>query len=440
MAKQATKKDGVKPRKARDRHVSLASIGDWQPPHDRAPLDLLAEQDRDRVQQLLPLRRERMSVSPFTFYRGSAIIMASDLAGLPVSGIQAQICGDAHINNFGVYASPERNLVFDLNDFDETAPGPWEWDVLRMSTSVRLEALERGFRAGLVDGLVRHSAEAYRVAMHEYAKMSPVDIWYDKVDVRDIVRGTPKKRREVLERQLARGKKRTGRQLAPKLTAGDPPRFVDQPPTFRKLGLESEEAPETLAMFDAYRSSLPDHVRALLDRYSIVDTAFKVVGVGSVGTRCYVSLHLADCGDPLLLQIKEASESVVTRFAGTQKYQQQGERVVLGQRLMQSVGDVFLGWCSSATKDFYVRQLRDMKISADLATMSVPGLWRYAEYCARTLARAHARTGDPVAIATYLGNSTDFDKAVTKFARTYVKLSKTDYDNFLAQSPTPPQE
>ena len=307
------------------------------------------------MQELLPLRRERMSVSPFTFYRGSAILMASDLASLPVSGIEVQICGDAHIANFGVYASPERNLVFDLNDFDETAPGPWEWDVLRMATSVRLAALDRGFRT-VADEMVRHSAAAYRQEMDVYAEMSPVDIWYDHLDVREIINGTPKKRREVLERQLARGKKRTGRQLAPKITAGDPPRFVDQPPTFRRMGLVDEDAPDALEMLEAYRTSLPDNVRSLFDRYAIVDTAFKVVGVGSVGTRCYVSLHLADCGDPLLLQIKEATESVVTRFAGTKHYQHQGERVVLGQRLMQATGDIFLGWSQGSGKDYYVRQ------------------------------------------------------------------------------------
>jgi uncharacterized protein (DUF2252 family) len=428
------KKNGAKPRKHRERHATLSTIGDWQPAADRAPLELLAEQDRGRVQELLPLRRERMSVSPFTFYRGSAILMASDLASLPVSGIEVQICGDAHIANFGVYASPERNLVFDLNDFDETAPGPWEWDVLRMATSVRLAALDRGFRT-VADEMVRHSAAAYRQEMDAYAEMSPVDIWYDHLDVREIINGTPKKRREVLERQLARGKKRTGRQLAPKITAGDPPRFVDQPPTFHRMGLEDEDAPDALAMLEAYRTSLPDNVRALFDRYAIVDTAFKVVGVGSVGTRCYVSLHLADCGDPRLLQIKEATESVVTRFAGTKRYGHEGERVVLGQRLMQATGDIFLGWTQTADQNYYVRQLRDMKISADLSSMPQISLWRYAGYCAKTLARAHARAGNPVAIAAYLAGSADFDKAVTRFARAYARVSKADYDAFCKESP-----
>ncbi len=435
MAEKEDRKNGAAKPAPRPRHETLGTIGAWRPPSGRTPLELLAEQDRDRVRRLLPLRRERMSVSPFTFYRGSAILMASDLASLPVSGIQVQLCGDAHIANFGVYASPERNLVFDLNDFDETAPGPWEWDVLRMATSVLLAARDLDCSERVCDSIVRFSAKTYRDEIRAYAKMSPLDVWYDHLDVREIVRGTPKERRKALERQLQRGKKRTGRRLAPKLTAGDPPRFVDEPPTFIRTGLDGRDVPDALAMLEQYRLTLPVNVRALFDRYKIVDTAFKVVGVGSVGTRCFVSLHVSECGDPLLLQIKEATKSVVTRFAGTQDWDDEGERVVTGQRLMQASGDIFLGWAKTPTHDFYVRQLRDMKISADLAGMMPVQLMRYGGYCAKTLARAHARTGDVTALAAYLGKSSDFDKAVTQFARTYAGVSKNDYDAFCAAAP-----
>jgi uncharacterized protein (DUF2252 family) len=418
------------PGKPLRRRVSRASFGSWRPAEQRSPLSLLEEQDRQRAQELLPLRRERMSVSPFTFYRGSAILMASDLATAPVTGIEVQVCGDAHISNFGVYASPERRLVFDVNDFDETARGPWEWDVLRMATSVLLAARENGFRSPLPDDMVRGSVKAYRQAMRSYANMSPLQVWYETVNLQDIVRGTPAKRRAALRQTLARGKRRTGDELLPKLTSGDPPRFVDRPPAFRRIGLESEFAAQAEDVLRGYQLSLPDNVRSLFDRYTMTDAAWKVVGVGSVGTRCLVSLHFSECGAPLLLQIKEAGTSVITRFTAGEEYANQGERVVRGQRLMQTASDIFLGWTRSHLGDYYVRQLRDMKISANLAGMSPNQLARYGAFCAETLARAHARSGDPTAIADYLGTSPKFDRAVARFARTYATVAQADYELF----------
>jgi uncharacterized protein (DUF2252 family) len=418
------------------RRVPRSSFGEWQPAAERAPLELLAEQERQRLQHLVPLRWERMAASPFAFYRGSAIVMASDLATLPVTGIDVQLCGDAHIANFGVYASPERNLVFDLNDFDETAPGPWEWDVLRMATSVVLAARERAFSKGVVEEAVRRNAGTYRETMRALTKRSPLEIWYECLDTRDIVRELPAFAKGDLKAMLERGKERTGEGLVPKLTAGVPPRFIDEPPTFVRIDLESEAAQEASAALEMYRSTLPSHVRVLFDRYSVVDAALKVVGVGSVGTRCLVVLHVSDGGHALLLQVKEAQRSVVSRFTGVDSHEHQGERVVYGQRLMQATSDVFLGWTHARegvlAGDYYVRQLRDMKISVNLSRIEPEAFVEYAAYCGRALASAHARSGNPGPIAEYLGRGSTFEDAAGRFAHTYAGLAEADYELFCA--------
>jgi len=419
------------------RRVPRSAFGEWKPESARDPLGLLAEQEKSRIAELLPLRHERMAASPFAFYRGAAVVMAADLATLPVTGLRVQVCGDAHIANFGGFGTPERDIIFDVNDFDETLPGWWEWDVLRMAASVVLAARTLGFSTPTAKRAVREGVRTYRRGMLRFATLSPVNVWYERIELRELTRqATPAQRRD-LRRHLKQSEASTARRLLPKLTAGEQPRFVDESQTFRRIGLEGDVAVNARTVLKKYRESLLPHVRTLIDRFTLRDMAQKVVGVGSVGTLCLVALFMTEKNDPLILQLKEADASVLESHLGRSPFKNHGERVVHGQHLMQAASDIFLGWTTSEGKDFYVRQLRDMKISIDLTSMLPDQLVRYARFCGWTLARAHARSGDPCAIAAYLGESDRFETSVGRFARTYADVTEGDYNLFVKKAHVP---
>ncbi|MET9609293.1 DUF2252 domain-containing protein [Streptomyces sp. NPDC006512] len=411
----------------------------------RDPLGILEAQSATRVPELVPIRYGRMSESPFRFYRGAAAIMASDLAGSPDSGITTQLCGDAHLLNFRLLASPERELMFDINDFDETLPGPWEWDVKRLSASFVIAGRANGFddaeRARIVSGTVR----SYREAMISFAGMGNLDVWYTKINdtgLKDLTTGRlHKKGRKKLDRALAKARARDTLQVFGKLTqlvdgrpmiAADPPLLVpmaDLLPDAERTTLERQFR----ALIDRYGLTLPSDRRHLLADYQLVDVARKVVGVGSVGTRCWIFLLLGRDGeDPLFLQAKEADTSVLADHVGASQYRNQGERVVAGQRLMQATSDMFLGWervegIDGKRRDFYIRQLRDWKGIAMPETMSPRQLETFGEVCGITLARAHARSGDRIAIASYLGRGDSFDRALVTFAEAYADQNESDH-------------
>ena len=424
--------------------VPRSSHAEFAPGPDRPdPVALLETQAGTRVPELLPIRYGRMALSPFTFFRGAALPMASDLAGTPRSGLTVQACGDAHLANFGLFASPERRLVFDINDFDETLPGPWEWDVKRLAASLEVAARSNDFSTKVRRDIVLASVAAYRGAMREFAGMTALEVWYAHADMAEV--------RARIEPRLAhRGRKALARSLAKARTkdnlgalsrfagvADGKPGIVGDPPLIvpmRDLVGDAAQATDQLrGMLESYRTSLGHDRRALLDQYELVDFARKVVGVGSVGTRAYMALMLGtDESDPLFLQAKEAGPSVLEAFAGTSEYDNCGQRVVVGQRLMQTVSDIFLGWVrvkgfDGRTRDFYLRQLRDWKGSAEIESMVPEGVRAYGELCGWTLARAHARSGDRIAIAAYLGSSPAFDVAVREFADAYADQTERDH-------------
>ena len=420
----------------------------FDPGPDRAdPIGLLEEQAASRVPELVPVRRGRMMVSPFTFFRGAALPMASDLATTPVSGLAVQACGDAHLSNFGIFGSAERRLVFDVNDFDETLPGPWEWDVKRLATSLEVAARENGFSRKQRHTIVKSAAARYRSAMRDFAGMSNLDVWYARVDIEELRREFDSKlkarQRKLMDKDLAKVRTRDSMQEVAKLTrvVDGRPRIISDPPLLvrgdelvsSRTEYEAYEA-QIRRLLTQYRRTLETDRRFLLETYSFADLARKVVGVGSVGTRCWIVLFLGQgASDPLFLQVKEAGESVLSRFVGASRYSNQGQRVVAGQRLMQAASDIFLGWQRSEagldgqSRDFYVRQLRDWKYSIPIENLVPRGMRLYGELCAWTLARAHARSGDRIAIAAYLGSSTIFDKAVTRFASTYADQNERDH-------------
>jgi uncharacterized protein (DUF2252 family) len=445
----------------------------WKPAQDRPdPVALLEAQNVTREPDLVPVRHGRMLVSPFTFYRGAAKIMAADLAETPVAGFNAQLCGDAHLSNFGVFASPERRLLFDLNDFDETLPGPIEYDVKRMAASFTIAARNNGFSKADTRAATMASVTAYREAMRDFAQMRTMDIWYASMDedeimrsVRGAVAGVKKEdkkegkkgKQEKTDKKLAERAGKTAAKTAEKAHTRDSMqalsklgelvdgkyRIISQPPVIIPLrdlastfGLSAEEADHVIReQFRAYRSTLQDDRRHLLERFEIVDAARKVVGVGSVGTRAFIVLVQGrDAADPLFLQIKEATASVLEEHLGKSKYRQHGERVVQGQRMMQAASDIYLGWTKGldVRRHFYWRQLRDMKGSAVVESMIPLGLSLYGRMCGWTLARAHARSGDPVAIAEYLGETDAFDKAITDFSMAYADQNEEDYAAFAA--------
>ena len=425
-----------------------SSHGTWEPRPDRPdPVALLEEQAAERVPELVPIRYGRMSASPLAFFRGAAYVMASDLAGSPQTGLRAQLCGDAHLANFGAFASPERQLLFDLNDFDETLPGPREWEVKRLAASVAVAGRENAFDAKRRTEIVRQLVGEYRQAMRRFATMKTLDVWYARASVSDVQellrsRGSVSHGRR-LEQAVAKGRRKDSARAFAKLAVtengevrirSDPPLLVpvadlvDRSGVLR-LGLGARK------LLESYLSSMTGDRRRLLGRYRYVDLARKVVGVGSVGTRCWVILLLGrDSSDPLFLQAKQAQHSVLERFVGKSEFSNHGQRVVEGQRLMQAASDIFLGWLRQPLgledlkpRDLYLRQLWDSKISADISAMRPSDMALYARLCAWTLARAHARSGDSIAIASYLGSSDVFDHAIAAFAEAYADQNERDH-------------
>jgi uncharacterized protein (DUF2252 family) len=476
---------------ARDREP-LSSHTKWRPAADRPdPVDLLVKQETTREPDLIPVRHGRMMVSPFTFYRGAATVMAADLAPTPVAGLEVQLCGDAHLSNFGAFASPERVLLFDVNDFDETLPGPFEYDVKRMAASFTIAGRNNGFSPADARAAALESVRAYREAMAGFAQMGMMDIWYahldedelrssiqselagvarqekaakkaekadkrakapKKAEKRAVKQAKADKQRDMVARVAAKRAAKTAAKahtrdsvqalskLGEQVNGGY--RIVSQPPIvvpYRDLaavyGLSAAEADKAIrGQFRAYRETLQDDRRHLLERFEIIDAARKVVGVGSVGTRCFiVLLQGRDAGDPLFLQVKEATASVLEPYVRKSRYRQHGERVVQGQRMMQAASDIYLGWTRGldVRRHFYWRQLRDMKGSADVEAMVPLSLNFYGRTCGWTLARAHARSGDPVAIAEYLGGSDAFDTSITDFSERYADQNEQDYTEFV---------
>ncbi len=391
-----------------------------------------------------------MLVSPFTFFRGAALIMAADLAATPRSGLQVQICGDAHLSNFGVFASPERQTMFDINDFDETLPGPWEWDVKRLAASFEIAGRDRGFEPAQRREVVAAAVAEYRVRMGQLAAMRNLDVWYAHVEVEKLLQGlkssTTKKQQARVMKNLAKARARDSMQAFSKLThevdgqrriISDPPLIVPIEDVAAAAATEVDFDGELRGLIRSYRRTLETDRRVLLEDFEYVHAARKVVGVGSVGTRAWIVLLLGRDGqDPLFLQAKEAQESVLERFVGKSRYKSHGQRVVAGQRLMQAASDIFLGWqrvtgFDGQVRDFYLRQLRDWKGSADVDTMSVSLMTSYARVCGATLARAHARSGDRIAIASYLGKKGTFDRAITDFATVYADQNERDYQRLI---------
>jgi uncharacterized protein (DUF2252 family) len=419
----------------------------FEPPQRRVdPIKLLERQGKTRVPELVPIRYGRMLVSPFTFYRGGALIMASDLAATPRSGLQVQCCGDAHLSNFGVFASPERRLVFDLNDFDETLPGPWEWDVKRLAVSMLIAARDNDFAAKDQDKIVLDTVESYRTAMAGFAAMNNLDVWYAHLEIEAILKefGSQLKPKGVkkTEKMLAKARTKDSMAAFSKLTrvVDGEARIVAEPPLIVPIedlvqGKERDEMFDGLHdLLTSYRETLEHDRRVLLEEFRMTDFARKVVGVGSVGTRAWIALLLGRDGqDPLLLQMKEAEASVLEEFLGPSEFDNHGERVVTGQRLMQAASDIFLGWLhvesgvDGQERDFYGRQLKDWKGSAETEQMLPTGMSAYGRLCGWTLARAHARSGDRIAIAAYLGKGPTFARAIVEFSRAYAEQNELDY-------------
>ena len=446
-------------KEARNRTPTSSHAG-WAPATNRAdPVALLEEQNLTREPDLVPVRHGRMLVSPFTFYRGAAKIMAADLDATPTAGLQAQLCGDAHLSNFGLFASPERLLLFDLNDFDETLPGPFEYDVKRMATSFTIAGRNNSFTKADAHAATLASVAAYREAMAGFAQMGTMAIWYARLDEDELMTAVPSAAAEASRtkkgkkaKKAAKRAEKTGEKALTKAHTRDSLqalsklgelvdgkyRIVSQPPIVvpaRDLeatyGVSPDQVDRVIrALFRAYRATLQDDRRHLLERFQVVDMACKVVGVGSVGTRAFiVLLQGRDQHDPMFLQVKEATASVLEDHLPKSRYRQHGQRVVHGQRMMQAASDIYLGWTRGAdvNRHFYWRQLRDMKGSAEVELMSPLGLSVYARICGWTLARAHARSGDPVAIAEYLGESDQFDRSITDFAERYADQNEQDH-------------
>jgi uncharacterized protein (DUF2252 family) len=414
----------------RDR-VPRTSQATWtKPARGRDPIAMLQRSNAGRLPELVPIRYGRMLRSPFTFLRGAAGLMAGDLATTPSTGLRVQACGDCHLLNFGIFATPERTQVFDINDFDETLPAPWEWDLKRLVTSFLVATRDEGLSDARGRDVVAACARAYRERLRDYSHMSPLEVWYAKLDVATLIEQAPdaetKKRRQAYA-QAAR--ERIGENLFPRIAAqvAGRPRLVDQPPLLYHLADPAAEA-RILEGLANYRESLPDERRVLFDRYRFEDFAVKVVGIGSVGTRCLIALFFSEENHTLLLQLKEAGHSVLEPYAGKSVYENQGQRVVVGQRLMQSSSDIFLGWVRGRRGyDFYVRQLRDMKFSIPLQGATAEMFERYAEICGGVLARAHAKSGDAATISGYLGKGDQFDRAMTKFATAYADQTERDH-------------
>jgi uncharacterized protein (DUF2252 family) len=432
--------------KAARADVPRRAHGDWEPSPTRPdPVELLQDQAASRVPELVPIRYGRMLVSPFTFYRGAAYLMASDLADGARTGLHTQLCGDAHLSNFGAYAAPDRRLVFSLNDFDETLPGPFEWDVKRLVASFAVAGRDRGFGTKARAAINAAVSAAYREAMAGYAGMRNLDIWYDRIEIEQLAesfRATASaEQRKRMEKNLAKIRTKDSLRAFSKLTevVDGEPRIVSDPPLIVPIdelagGDAGRVRDGAQNLIRAYRRTLAADRRKLLERFRFVDLARKVVGVGSVGTRAWIVLMLGRDGeDPLFLQAKEAQASVLEPFLGRSEYANHGQRVVEGQRLMQAASDIFLGWIHAEEgldgqpRDFYIRQLWDAKGSAIVELMEPNALMVYGRLCGQTLAKAHARSGDPIAIASYLGTSDVFDRAMAAFAERYADQNERDY-------------
>lgn len=415
---------------AREQH------GRWKASKGRPnPLDILHKSDAGRVQELVPIRYGRMLQSPFAFYRGSAGVMAADLARTPSTGLNVQACGDCHLANFGGFATPERHIIFDINDFDETSTAPWEWDVKRLAASVMLAARSIGLSDARGRDCATAAARGYREHMREFSRMDPLAVWYANVAAEDLMTIAPKNARKHLQRRIDHAAMDRGSELDfPKLagSVGGQIRITEQPPFI--FHPEAARAPDFLSTLEgilsAYRDSLADDRRQLLDRYRLVDAAIKVVGVGSVGRRCWIVLMMSEADSPLFLQVKEAAQSVLEPYAGKSAYRHHGQRVVMGQRLTQPASDIFLGWLTGPQdRQFYVRQLRDAKIKPMIETFDADVLEVYAGACGWVLARAHAKVSEISAtISGYLGSSSDeFDQAMGRFAVAYADQAERDH-------------
>ena len=436
--------------KAARQRTPRSSIGKWEPPvHRPSPVETLERQDETRIPELVPIRHGRMVASPFTFYRGGAAIMAADLGAGPHTNLNVQLCGDAHLSNFGIFAAPDRRLIFDVNDFDETHPGPFEWDVKRLAASLAVAGRDQGFKDVDRHDVVADAAGEYRREMRRLAGMRTLEVWYQRLDLASLEQfrsEVGKKRRKRYEKAKTKAERKNSLRAFAKLThsVNGEVRIIHDPPLIVPVKEMGSEQQVTLVerrigeLIDAYRRTLSRDVRHLADGYRYVDLARKVVGVGSVGTSDWIVLLLGqDSQDPLFLQVKEADASVLEGFAGKSAFKQQGQRVVEGQRLMQAASDIFLGWVTAEgpdgkDRDFYVRQLWDGKGSAEIESMDPKGMGMYARLCGWTLARAHARSGNRVAIASYLGKGDDFERAMCDFAEAYADQNEADYWEFKA--------
>jgi uncharacterized protein (DUF2252 family) len=411
--------------------VPRGSHGNWSLAPERVdPLDLLERSNEGRAPELVPIRYGRMLQSSFAFLRGSPVVMTADLAAVPSTGLQVQACGDCHLFNLGLFGTPERNVVFGLNDFDETLPGPWEWDLKRLAASF----VVAGRQARLADTDSRIAAESvvrsYRERMWDFAERSPLEVWYDRIDLAQAAAEAPDERaRRTRERLVAKAQQRVGEMLFPKMVRSEGGRLeiVDQPPLiFHPADLDAGD--RVRKFLSLYRESLADDRRVLFDRYQLEDVALKVVGVGSVGTYCFAALFSSADGAPLFLQVKEANPSVLEPYAGKSEFSHQGQRVVVGQRLMQAASDIFLGWGTGVQgREFYVRQLRDMKLSVPLLEGQPVEFRRYAEFCGWALARAHANTGDAATLVGYMGRRNVLDRAIGQFAMAYADQTERDH-------------
>jgi uncharacterized protein (DUF2252 family) len=424
------------------KNATRSSHSDWEPPENRAdPIDLLIENSQGRMEELVPIRYGRMAASPFAFYRGAAAIMAYDLSFTPSSGLNIQICGDCHLLNFGGFATAERQLIFDINDFDETSIGPWEWDVKRLSASFVIAGRSNGLPEEVNREGARQVAQSYRQQMAVYAGMPPLDAWYDSMDLVEIIASIQNKEsKRFYTKKLQQATEESAREKEfAKLTynTGDNPHIIDQPPLIFHYNdvLNQEVRRNIVKSIDRYMASLSPEKRVLLNRYHPVDVAIKVVGVGSVGTFCGIALFLSGHGDPLFLQFKQARRSVLEPYAGPSPYKHAGQRVVMGQKLMQAASDMFLGWYTGSGMfelDFYVRQLKDAKIKPVVEIMGTTELNNYAGLCGRALARAHARSGDAAVLTGYMGKGTGFEDALADFSVAYADQNERDHAALLA--------
>ncbi|HEY8169019.1 MAG TPA: DUF2252 domain-containing protein [Candidatus Limnocylindrales bacterium] len=421
----------------RRKTIGRGSHALWRPPAARDALGITLDANEGRLPDLVPIRMGRMVASPFAFLRGSAAVMAADLASTPTMGENVQLCGDAHLANFGIYASPERRLVFDLNDFDETHIGPWEWDIKRLAASFMVAARENGFSEAVCRDVARHVGRVYRETIRRFAGMRALEVWYAVLDVERVIAEAEAARahryRRAIDISLEEARRRDHISALGKLSRPNPDGngwlIRDRPPLLQRLPMDDPSRKVVPVLYRAYLRSLTPDRRVLVEKHRLLDVALKVVGVGSVGTRCYIVLFAGPAGGPLILQVKEARVSVLEPFVKHVRHSHQGERVVTGQRILQAFSDSFLGWTRSPnTKtEYYVRQLHDMKYSIDIADLRQPGMELYGEVCAWTLARAHARSGDPAVIAGYLGKSDVFDEALADFAVAYADQTERDH-------------